>query len=357
MKQVYKKHPHFIILTTIVIAVIAGSAILSALFLTKDKKSKATTYALYTVKQQADSIFKGRVVATSTTEYREDKTLGELEKIQVSDGQEVKAGDVLLTYNRLSTTDISSAAFAVKNAENELANAQEDVAEASNKDATLRDKFAKTSEDSEKDLINDQISVNNETWKAAERSVVAAYLALEQTQATLTNEKTQQTVTVKAKTAGVVVIGSKSETSPLLSVVSRETIVEGIVTEYDYEKIKVNAGVTVKTVDLKKKVTGKISYLSAVPENIADATTSSKYVFKVSLDQSLQNGYTVQVYLPNEGLYIPKSAVKSGRVYVKRGGKFSKQVIETKEVDGRLLLLSGLKVGDKLVKEAADYVD
>ncbi|NLH35437.1 MAG: hypothetical protein GX453_05360, partial [Lactococcus chungangensis] len=100
-----------------------------------------------------------------------------------------------------------------------------------------------------------------------------------------------------------------------------------------------------------------ISYISPVPDKATSETTSSQYNFKVVLDEPLQNGYTVQIHRPNEVLYIPKSAVKNGKVYLKSGGKFSKVAVETKEIGSRLQVISGLTSGDKIIEEATAYVD
>lgn len=356
MKKFYKKHPLIVILTSVIAAIIIGTIGLSALLLPKQKTSKQDSYALYTVKVEADNIFKGNVTAKTSIDYREDVTLGELSQVNVTDGQEVKSGDVLLTYTK-SSEDLSSQEFAVKSAENDLANAQADVAESEKKDAKLRTDFNKAKDESEKQSINSQIESNNEAWKVAQRSVTAAILARDQAQATLTNQKDKQTATVTSKTDGVVIMGNKSETAPLLSVISRDTLVHGKVSEYDYDKLKVDDVVKVETVDLTKKVTGKISYISPVPDKATSETTSSQYNFKVVLDEPLQNGYTVQIHRPNEVLYIPKSAVKNGKVYLKSGGKFSKVAVETKEIGSRLQVISGLTSGDKIIEEATAYVD
>lgn len=355
MKKFYQKYPLVVILTSIITTIIIGIVVLSALLLPKLKSSKQENYTLYAVKAQADNIFKGNVTAKTSTDYREDMSLGELSQVNVTDGQEVKAGDVLLTYTK-SSEDLSSQEFAVKSAENDLANAQADVAESEKKDAKLRTDFNKTKDESEKQSINSQIESNNEAWKAAQRSVTAATLARDQAQASLASQKDKQTATVTAKTDGLVIMGTKL-TSPLLSVVSRETLVNGKTSEYDYDKLKVNDVVSVETVDLSKKVTGKISYISPVPDKATSETSSSQYNFKVVLDEPLQNGYTVQIHRPNETLYIPKTSVKNGKVYMKRGGKFSKVAVETKESGSRLQVISGLTSGDKIIEEAAAYVD
>ena len=166
MKKFYKKHPLIVILTSVIAAIIIGTIGLSALLLPKQKTSKQDSYALYTVKVEADNIFKGNVTAKTSIDYREDVTLGELSQVNVTDGQEVKSGDVLLTYTK-SSEDLSSQEFAVKSAENDLANAQADVAESEKKDAKLRTDFNKTKDESEKQSINSQIESNNEAWKAA----------------------------------------------------------------------------------------------------------------------------------------------------------------------------------------------
>ncbi len=39
------------------------------------------------------------------------------------------------------------------------------------------------------------------------------------------------------------------------------------------------------------------------------------------------------------------------------GKKFDRVAVETKETTSGLQVISGLKIGDKLIKEASDYVD
>ena len=63
MKKFYKKHPLIVILTSVIAAIIIGTIGLSALLLPKQKTSKQDSYALYTVKVEADNIFKGNVTA------------------------------------------------------------------------------------------------------------------------------------------------------------------------------------------------------------------------------------------------------------------------------------------------------
>ncbi|GFH41570.1 RND transporter [Lactococcus hodotermopsidis] len=357
MKKFYKKHPLIVLLSSIGAAIVVGIIALSLFLLpSKGTAKKSTTPDLYTVKKQADSIFRGNVSAKSSTDYFEDPTLGEVSQVNVTDGQEVKTGDVLLTYTK-QLNDLSAQEFAVKNAENSLANAQADMAEAERKGATLSAKFDKAKEELERQEINAQIEANNEAWKAAQRAVASANLACEEARTSFESQKNNQTTTVKSKTDGIVIMGTKSETSPKLSVVSRETLVNGKVTEYDYDKLQNDAVVSVETVDLSKKVTGKITYISPVPEKSATESSSSNYSFRVALDEPLQNGYTVQIHLPDSAIYIPKSAVKNGQVYVKNGKNFDKVAVETQKAGGRLQVLSGLKVGDKIVKEAADYAD
>ena len=341
MKVYYKRHPLLVMLISVVLSIVLGIIVLSVFVLHKGKKNQTHTYATYTVESQADSLFKGSVVASTFADYTKDVSLGELSKVNVIEGQEIKAGDVLLTYTK-SSNELSSQEFTVKSAENELVNAKADMTEVENKDVSLRTKFTKAKNDAEKQVLNDQIETNNEALKTAQRALTTASLALEQAQTTMANQVAQQTISVTSKTAGNVVMGIDSETGPLLSVVSKETFVLGKVSEYDYDKLKVNDNVKVETVDFKKKVSGKIS---------------TQYNFKVNLDEPLQNGYTVQIHLPNASLYIPKSTVKSGYVYIKNGEQFKKVKVDTKEVDGKLQVLSGLKVGDKLIKEASTYVD
>ncbi len=49
--------------------------------------------------------------------------------------------------------------------------------------------------------------------------------------------------------------------------------------------------------------------------------------------------------------------MKNGQVYLKSGKKFNRVAVETKESGSRLQVISGLNSGDKIIEEAAAYVD
>ena len=356
MKKKLQKKPFIFISISIIVLGIIVTTIFSIVLMFKNSSSKNKGYSFYTIQKEPDYLFKGTVTANTTTDYTKNTALGELSKIDVIDGQKVNIGDILLTYTS-SSDDLSSQEFEVKNSKNNLSNAKSDLLEITNKDVALRSKLSKVKDNVEKQEITNQIENNNDAWKTAQRAVTAAELVLDQAQNSLNNKIEHQTVSVTSKTAGTVVMGTDSETSPLLSIVSQDTFVQGEVSEYDYDILKINDSVNIETVDLKRKVTGKISYISPVPEKTNDTSSFSIYKFKVNLDDSLQNGYTVQIHLPNTNLYIPKSAVKSGNVYVKDGNTIKKVKVQTKDSDGRLQIESGVKVGDKLIKEATNYVN
>jgi HlyD family secretion protein len=117
-------------------------------------------------------LFKGTVTANTTTDYTKNTALGELSKIDVIDGQKVNIGDILLTYTS-SSDDLSSQEFEVKNSKNNLSNAKSDLLEITNKDVTLRSKLSKVKDNVEKQEITNQIEINNDAWKTAQRAVTA----------------------------------------------------------------------------------------------------------------------------------------------------------------------------------------
>jgi HlyD family secretion protein len=67
----------------------------------------------------------------------------------------------------------------------------------------------------------------------------------------------------------------------------------------------------------------------------------------------LQYGYNVQIFLPQNQLQLPKSAVIKEKgnifVFVYKSGKARKQKVVLKEESGTYLVESGVKVNDQII--------
>lgn len=388
------------IVISITISLIALSIVASATLLSTKGTLEKSRIDLYSVKNQADSIFQGSIQATKEEDISLDSSLGTLASINVKNQQNVKAGDVLLTYNAKSS-DLVSLEYAVKTAQLMLSNSQDSLATVQAKAVQLQDKYnnavaaqkkaqdeAKKAEDLAKaattgssaaavpstssntsdtttltedpDAVQSEIDSNNDTIQQDQQQVATNQLALEEAQANLQQAQNSQTVTVKAQESGMAIVGDVNDTTkPIIEILSKETSVNTEVSEFDYAKVKLGEKVKVRTLNLNNTITGTIDSVSPVPAAGATGSTSTTtastniayYKFTVKPDQNLQYGYDVQVMVPNNEIMIPLSAVKNNFVELKQAnGKFKKVAVNVQKKDGQYQVLSGLKVGDKIAK-------
>ncbi len=109
-------------------------------------------------------------------------------------------------------------------------------------------------------------------------------------------------------------------------------------TEYDYENIKVNQKVTVKSLNQSIKTSGKIYLINQLPNTNNEESGISTYSFYVRTDNNIHYGYNVQISLDLNQMKIPKDAViREGNnyfIYKYLQNKVYKTNIKIKNLNG-----------------------
>lgn len=361
MKIFYKQHKIIVILFSIALTFFTATVTAIILF-NASLEGKEAEIATFIVTKQPDDIFKGVVESEMTEKYMMDASLGKLSEINVKDGQEVKVGDTLLTYTQTidhSDIDLTSFTYAKLTAEQTLFNAKQDLADVQAKDSELRKEFQKVGEDEKAEIVR-SIEANNEAWQTAIREVKSAQLALEEANANLDNaeKKLSQTVkenVVKADFSGIVAISNIQDDSvALVQVISPTTKITAQISEFDLAYIKVGTEVSVQPINSDQKYNGNITNISIIPRAQANDSATAYYDFTVKLEQNLQNGFNVQVHLEKEGYIVPKSAVHNKQVKLKKADKFITADVQIEEVNGKIIVKSGLKKGDMIAENFED---
>jgi HlyD family secretion protein len=338
----------------IFISVLLLGAVVTLAYVFSGQSAQSTKkeVATYKIMAQPDTLFSGTVQAQSTDDYLADTTKGTLSKINVKDGQAVKAGDVLLTY-QAANADLTTLTFAVQTAQNTLDNATQNLASAKTQIVQLKTQLAQATDATEKAGIDSQVTAANQAVLQSEQAVTTAQLGLTQANTQLAQAQAGQTVTVAAKQDGIAQVNANAAAAdPIVSVVSNTRIVMGSSTEFDYAKLKVGEKLSITTVNGNQKTMGLITKINQTPVQAAASATANAgssvvtYNFIVSPDKTLQYGYTVQMGLANTEIIIPRSAVTDGKVQLKVGSHFERRTVTTEEANGQLKVLSGLKVGD-----------
>ncbi|MDR1568268.1 MAG: HlyD family efflux transporter periplasmic adaptor subunit [Streptococcaceae bacterium] len=370
--QRFKQKKLLIIILSIIISSVL---IISFLMSLMPKEKVSESYRLYTVKTVAPLVFKGVSTSKEVNDYYLDNTLGTLQAVNVKNGQEVHAGDVLLSYrndtiNQQATTD----RFALKQAEETLQNAQADLGIAqgkkdklSEKFSTVQSQFNSATDDDQKAALSTQIESLEEQLSAADdgvtqanRSIQSAGNQVEAAKSTLSQTESQTTKQVLAEQDGLAIVDETSTTKaddPLVRIVNQSVYIEGIVSEFDYAKLQTGQSVTIQTLNLDEQTTGEITDISALP--LAAATTdttqsTANYQFTVQPNEAVQYGYHVQITLPQKTIVLPKQTVlhegSEYFVFIYQDGVVTQQAVKVTATAQGYQLISGLKPKQRIIE-------
>jgi len=365
-----KKKRELIILITLLVF---GFFSIAILFYTKKNTITKKEIEIFEIVAQPDMIYQGTVASSQQDEYLLDASLGSLESINVENGQEVKVGDILLTY-KSNNTDMVSLEYAIKTAQLSLSNSLQTLSSSQERGNQLQNRYNQAISNKKIEQVNPtdmdnlsaitpesiqvQIDSNNQLIQQNKQTVAINQLALEQAQANLIHTQNSKTVTILAKQDGLAIVGNVNDLSrPLVQILNKNTIINGQISEFDYPKIRVGEKVIIRPINLDEEVTGTIISIGQVP-NISsttaggnNSTSISYYSFVVRPDKDLQFGYGVQIHVIDTSVFIPKSALKDGYVEKKNtDGTFTKVDVEIQERNGELEVVSGLSIGDFISK-------
>ncbi|MCP1126075.1 efflux RND transporter periplasmic adaptor subunit [Bacillus sp. 3103sda1] len=371
----------------IVVGIIALIVIVAAIniFIMKNKglhKKVNVNFVEVTERQLNNTkLVSGQVKPGNIESFYADMTKGKVKDIAVKEGQEVKKGDKLFSYD------------------NEEINLQMQQAEIDQEMASMRyDQGQKKIDSLEQDIKKAKDSgVGKEALEPLESQL--SDLEMTQKAATLEKEKgnlhieelkkKQGELTVYSNFAGVVQKLDKDATQgstqamggqgkPFLQIASKDPFqVQGTLTELQKSQIQKDQTVTVTAKAApKKKWTGKITEVSEYPTS-ADVNTQamtgaeagqnmSYYTYKATLDSQdgLSPGYHVslQVNLENRKMIaVPRKSIVEEKddafVYVEDKGKLRKQMVKKGASDGDWVeVLEGVTVGQKVVENPSDKV-
>lgn len=381
---------------SIIAGVLAVVLLVGAYIFSQNRASSAeqtSDYQTVKLKKAEDLTFNGSVTASDTQDYNLDSTLGKITQVHVTDGQQVEAGAVLLSYESPEyqsqideqNNSMSKLNLALANAQENLAAAQAKQAKANQQLNEAITNYNNTNENSseeaamKKEQYKGEITQYESSLEAANDAVLQAQQLVESSQVDLqtgnqsiANLQNKAHTTVNSTTSGVAYVNEKGKTDPtvpVVQIVSSDVTIEGKASEYDFQRLQKDQRVTVKPVISDEEIPGTITDVSQLPEAApasgnasqgASTTTVSvaNYDFTVKPDRPLQYGYNVQITLPLEEVRLPSSSVveKDGKQYVfaVKNGKAKKTEVQTEERNGFLVVKAGVKAKDQIVSNPDD---
>lgn len=362
----------------IILAIIALACVGGLVFkLVKANKKNETKYSLYTVSAGSDLVFSAISKTGDAQQVYNNQAYGEVEKVHVKTGQSVKKGDSLITFvNKEVEKQIDQMQLQLEQAKSQANYALEDRNSAYKSYNKLVEKYNETFSPE----LEMQIDQMEPTLNQSNRAYKQALDQVELQKKQLNDLKESSRKTINATISGVCKVNEKNIDNPmsqgaLIEVTSDENIIEGNISEYDYNKLKENDEVEVIPINGDEKTKGTVVEISNTPESQAGSfeanqmqnmteqsgSNSSNFVFKIKTQKPIHIGFNVQVRKKSDKIELGKDMVKEedSKYYVfeYKDSKAVKKEVQLEKNSNSYTVISGLKSGDKIISKVKDLKD
>lgn len=362
----------------IILAIIALACVGGLVFkLVKANKKNETKYSLYTVSAGSDLVFSAISKTGDAQQVYNNQAYGEVEKVHVKTGQSVKKGDSLITFvNKEVEKQIDQIQLQLEQAKSQANYALEDRNSAYKSYNKLVEKYNETFSPE----LEMQIDQMEPTLNQSNRAYKQALDQVELQKKQLNDLKESSRKTINATISGVCKVNEKNIDNPmsqgaLVEVTSDENIIEGNISEYDYNKLKENDEVEVIPINGDEKTKGTVVEISNTPESQAGSfeanqmqnmteqsgSNSSNFVFKIKTQKPIHIGFNVQVRKKSDKIELAKDMVKEedSKYYVfeYKDSKAVKKEVQLEKNTNSYTVISGLKSGDKIISKVKDLKD
>ena len=362
----------------IILAIIALACVGGLVFkLVKASQKNETKYSLYTVSAGSDLVFSAISKTGDVQQVYNNQAYGEVEKVHVKTGQSVKKGDSLITFvNKEVEKQIDQMQLQLEQAKSQANYALEDRNSAYKSYNKLVEKYNETFSPE----LEMQIDQMEQTLNQSNRAYKQALDQVELQKKQLNDLKESSRKTFNATISGVCKVNEKNIDNPmsqgaLVEVTSDENIIEGNISEYDYNKLKENDEVEVIPINGDEKTKGTVVEISNTPESQAGSfeanqmqnmteqsgSNSSNFVFKIKTQKPIHIGFNVQVRKKSDKIELAKDMVKEedSKYYVfeYKDSKAVKKEVQLEKNTNSYTVISGLKSGDKIISKVKDLKD
>lgn len=361
-----------------ILAIIALACVGGLVFkLVKASQKNETKYSLYTVSAGSDLVFSAISKTGDAQQVYNNQAYGEVEKVHVKTGQSVKKGDSLITFvNTEVEKQIDQMQLQLEQAKSQANYALEDRNSAYKSYNKLVEKYNETFSPE----LEMQIDQMEPTLNQSNRAYKQALDQVELQKKQLNDLKESSRKTINATISGVCKVNEKNIDNPmsqgaLVEVTSDENIIEGNISEYDYNKLKENDEVEVIPINGDEKTKGTVVEISNTPESQAGSfeanqmqnmteqsgSNSSNFVFKIKTQKPIHIGFNVQVRKTSDNIELAKDMVKEedSKYYVfeYKDSKAVKKEVQLEKNTNSYTVISGLKSGDKIISKVKDLKD
>lgn len=303
------------------------------------KATAQPKYRTMKVSRQSDFALTGKVEATQTQVLALPS--GKLQSLNVKDGDHVAQGTPILTTHNDETQDSAT------ELQGDLTKAQQQVKSQQQTINSLRQQISSADEDEQADLQS-QLTEAQNAYNDAQASVSST-----QSRLNTTNSKVNQTLT--APYAGYVTVDQSKQGQPVVTLYSDSLQFTGQVSEYDYSKLHQGTTLQVRALATNRTEKTPVSYLAKVPTKATG--NNSKYKVTANLNANkFMAGQTAKAFIAQDGVRIPKSAVRHGKVFVVIDGRAQSVHVSGHAVNSSYLVTDGVDAGDRIVTNPGKHL-
>ncbi|WP_207940265.1 HlyD family secretion protein [Enterococcus sp. DIV2402] len=366
------------IIVSIAAAIVAILVIVMAYIYSRPTQAKEDSYQVVTLAKANPLIFKGVVTPATTEAFYYDQSKGDISDILVQNGQEIKANTAVMAYENKAVQEqideqeqsLEKLNFSIQTAQQNLDNAYVKKQEIQDKLYTASTQFdnadnstpegqaIRQEEQVKKEQYTEALSAQDDVILQAQQALDSAYLDANSANESIESTQNKMITNVFAKGDGIVTIDMKGEANPavpLIQVISKETVVEAKVTEYDYNRLQKDTPITIQLTNDNTKIDGTITKINPLPDSSeATQTSIATYTFTVKPAENIQYGYNCQIILPIDELRIPESALVTDEeqvsVFVVKHGKAHKTPVSIEKKDSFVVVKKGLSEKEKIIE-------
>jgi len=362
------KKKHIIFISIIVLIILSGIIA----YVIKNNKSLTTNktgvISLYKIPDKEKVFINGVVIPQKTESIYLDQTKGNVNKVSVISGQEVKKGEVLITYKNDVITD------QIKEIEQQITTSTNLKKKLVDKEGQAQKLLTKQQAEAKKQVeagmpngvIDGSLAANTEAQiNSYKDQIDSIQTQINGYQNQLKTLKEKEFTKVTAPIDGKVTLNDSKDLSKAYIVIETTSFyIKGSVNEKDQTKLKKDQLADILVFATNKTLTGKLISVGNRPVEaqlgaIGGNNNLSYYDANISLDsqEDIINGFHVQATLQIEqgNIKIPKSSIleEAGKHYVFKAvdKKLSKTEItyeKSKTSDNEVIVRTGLKENDSI---------
>jgi HlyD family secretion protein len=286
-----------------------------------------------------------------------DDSKGSFEGFMVKEGEEVTSGSELFYYKTDSYVD------AIAHLEVEKESVQKQLDGLEDRIDSLDSLLTSSSAEIEEQTFMSEASIEMDIYETeAEISRLESELEKYEDQIDSIDEKLPYLHEI-SDIDGTVKKINKDLSNPVITIASKDPIIEGTVPEAEHKKLQPGLDVLISLKNSNKNYKGSIETISAFPKGKPSVEKESNYPFTVVLNEPIEDlihGAHVDVKIITEevldAITVPSESVHKSQVQILQNGKIAKREVESglkvKEIQE---IESGLEVGEVVVREPVSF--